>query len=281
MTTDAIQPAEPAAPDANVTQEGNGADPSPAVNDADDSKKALTGVSKRIDELTGHWRSEQRSHQETARDRDYWRDLAMRGQPQQQQTQQPAQDETPKTLADFEYDEAKYQAYVYEQVEKRAVKAARGELTADQERQAAQRRKESFRGRSTEFAKTVEDYESTVRNPRLSITADMAEVIEDSEDGPALAYHLGKHPEVADRIAQLPPKAAARELGKIEARLAYEREQAEAAKKRVSNAPPPPPKVEGAGDGSGTVDPSSPDSDELSDAEWSKRRAKQLARKRA
>lgn len=239
MTTDAIQPAEPAAPDANVTQQGNEADPSPAVNDADDSKQTPKGVGKRIDELTRNWR-------ETERDRDYWRDLAMRGQPsQQQQTQPPQDDETPKTLADFEYDEVKYQAYVFEQAEKRAVKAARGELSADQERQAAQRRKDSFRSRSTEFAKTVEDYDSTVRNPRLHITADMAEVIEDSEDGPALAYHLGKNPDVADRIAQLPPKAAARELGKIEARLAVEREAAKAAKEaaRISNTPAPPPKV--------------------------------------
>lgn len=265
MSDAAIQPAEPAAPDANVPDVENVADPSPAVTDADDKPK---GVGKRIDELTRNWR-------ETERDRDYWRDLAMRNQPSQPKAEpsEPAEEKL-KTLADFEYDDAKYQSYIFDEAQKRAVKAARGELTADQERQAAQRRKESFRGRSTDFAKTVEDYDSTVRNPRLHITADMAEVIEDSDDGPALAYHLGKNPEVADKIAQLPPKAAARELGKIEARLAYEREKAKEAKANVSKAPPPPPKVD-------AVEPAiEKEPDQMSDTEWLAMRNKQVTRKR-
>jgi len=237
MTETVLQAVETPAPDANVSPDVETvADPSPAVTDANDKPK---GVGKRIDELTRNWR-------ETERDRDYWRDLAMRSQSPQPETPKPAPEERLKTLADFEYDDAKYQSYILDEAAKRGEAAADNRLKAQQEREAAERRKSSFKSRSIEFAKTLDDFESTVRNPRLHITADMAEVIEDSDDGPALAYHLGKNPDVADKIAQLPPKAAARELGKIEARLAFEREKAKEAKdaNKVSKAPSPPPKFE-------------------------------------
>lgn len=265
MSDTEIQAVDTPAPDANVPDVENVADPSTAP-DAGQPK----GVGKRIDELTRNWREAERREAtllELLRQRD----------PQPRQENPKPAEEKLKTLADFEYDDAKYQSYIFDQAEKRSVEAARRELSAERERETATQRKASFVSRSTEFAKTVEDYDSVVRNPRLHINADMAEVIEDSDDGPALAYHLGKNPDVADRIAQLPPKAAARELGKIEARLAFEREKAKPEK--VSKAPPPPPKVEGTESSTGNVKPDDPDSDKLSDDEWARRRNKQVARR--
>jgi hypothetical protein len=267
---DAVNPAESAAPDANVlTQTQDVADPSPAVVETDAASDKPKGVQKRLDELTRNWREAER------------REAALLALLQQQRTApeapQPTADDKPKTLADFEYDEGKFQAYIFDQAEKRAADAAKRELTAAQEREATERRKASFRSRSAEFAKTVEDFDSVARNPDLPISADMAEVIQDSDDGPALLYHLGKNPDIAEKIAQLPPKAAARELGKIEARLAYEREKAKPEK--VSKAPPPPPKVEGANPGNLNVKPDDPDSDKLSDAEWARLRNKQISKR--
>lgn len=259
---------ETTAPDANVAPEvENVADPSPAVNDADEKPK---GMAKRIDELTRNWREEQRRNEQLMR-------LLEQQRAQPAETPKPAVDEKPKTLADFEYDEAKFQQYIFEQADRRASEAARRELTAAQEREAAERRKASFRSRSAEFAKTVEDFESVAYATSLPISADMAEVIQDSDDGPALLFHLGKNPDVAEKIAQLPPKAAARELGKIEARLAYEREKAKE-KPAVSKAPPPPPKVEGS-DPSPRISTTDPDSDKLSDDEWVKAELARLKRK--
>lgn len=264
MTDTTEQVVEQPAPDANVTPEvENVADPSPAV-ESDEKPK---GVGKRIDELTRNWR-------ETERDRDYWRELALRNQSPQPKAEpsQPVADEKLKTLADFEYDDAKYQSYIFEQAERRSVDAAKRVLEQERTQQTAAQRKASFQSRSAEFAKTVEDFSEVVSNPRLHISPAMAEAIQDSDDGPALAYHLGKNPDVADKIAQLPATAAARELGRIEARLAYEREKAK--EKPVSKTPPPPPKVDG-------TDPAvEKDPDQMTADEWLKWREKQIAKKR-
>jgi hypothetical protein len=259
MTETVTQAVDTPAPDANALTQESVADPSPAV-ESDDKPK---GVGKRIDELTRNWREAER--REAAL-------LALLQQRAQPEAPSKPADDTPKTLADFDYDENKYREHVYSQVEKRAADAAKRELTAAQEREAAERRKSSFASRSAEFAKTVEDYDEVVSNPRLHISPDMAEVIQESDDGPALAFYLGKNPDVADKIAQLPPKAAARELGKIEARLAYEREKAKPEK--VSKAPPPPPKVEGS---DAVVDK---DPDQMSTDEWVKWRNKQLKKRK-
>lgn len=262
MSDTDIQAVDTPAPDANAIPEVESvAAPSPAVTDADDKPK---GVGKRIDELTRNWREAER------REAQLLELLKQRDQPRQEAPKHV--DEKPKTLADFEYDEGKFQSYIFEQAEKRSVEAAKRELQQAQERETAERRKSSFTARQSEFAKTVEDYDEVVRNPRLPITQAMADVIQESDDGPALAYHLGKNPDIAEKIAMLPPIAAARELGKIEARLAYERERAKE-KPVVSKAPPPPPKV----------DASQPaiekDPDEMSTDEWLKWRQKQLRKK--
>src|SRR5690349_1903172 len=96
------------------------------------------GFTKRIDELTKNWRDTERRADEAARSADearrdaqYWRDQALRAQ-QPPNAPQAATEEV-KTLADFGYDEAKYQTHLIEQVEKRAVKAAEKRLREQQE----------------------------------------------------------------------------------------------------------------------------------------------------
>ncbi|HEX7114972.1 MAG TPA: hypothetical protein VF193_07555 [Steroidobacter sp.] len=268
--TDAVNPAETAAPDANVAPEQeNVADSSPAAEETSEvvEQPKAKGVQKRLDELTRNWREEQRRNEQLLQ-------LLQQMHRQQPTPEPPPEEEKLKTLADFDYDDARYQQYIFERAQRLSVEAARRELAAAQEREAAERRRDSFRSRSAEFAKTVPDFDAVAFAPELPITADMAEVIQESEDGPALLYHLGKNPEIAERIAKLPPKAAARELGRIEARLAYEREAAEAGKPKVSKAPPPPPKV----DGSNAVVEKDPD--EMTTEEWLKWREKQLKKRK-
>jgi hypothetical protein len=65
-----------------------------------------------------------------------------------------------------------------------------------------------------------DDYEQVAYIPRLPITETMAETIRLSDIGPDLAYHLGQNPKEADRIAKLSPLSQAKELGKLEAKLA-------------------------------------------------------------
>ncbi len=65
------------------------------------------------------------------------------------------------------------------------------------------------------------DYEAVVETDALSISAPMAEAIMRSDNGPAVAYHLGKNPQEAARIASLPNVGAQLfEMGRLSATLA-------------------------------------------------------------
>ncbi len=226
---------------------------------------------KRFGEITAKYR-------ETERERDY-----LRQQLQLRDQQQPKQAEKPKTLADFEYDETKFHSYMVEQAREAAKEAAReaNNERRTQESNAARARK--FQEREIAFEKETKDYREVAHYAPIS--NEVAEIIQDLEAGPELAYFLGKHRDIALTISDLPPHIAAVELGRIDARLAQERkakaEAFEKAKleKAVSNAPAPTPKLDGAGD-PGSVRPDEADSDKLSDAEWARRRNKQLARQR-
>lgn len=278
MTDESLQPGEPAAPDATETPEPNVltadageqtakvADSSAAVNDTDESAAKPKGVAKRIDELTRNWREAQRQNEALLRI------LESQGKTPEQRPEPVA----PKTLADFNYDDTQYQAHLMQQATQQAVEAAKRELQAQAQRDRELRRQQTFAQKQAEFAETVEDYRDVVFNDNLPITPAMAEAIQESDDGPALAYHLGKNPDLAARIAALPPIAAAREMGRLEARLSAEKEKAKAPV--VSKAPPPPPKID-AVEPSVNVRPDDPESDKLSIREWMVKREKQVAKR--
>lgn len=78
------------------------------------------------------------------------------------------------------------------------------------------------------------DYEQVVHNPNLRITDVMVNVMQGSEIGPEIAYHLGLNPKEAARIASLSPFAQASEIGKLEVKLV-----ANPPVKKVSSAPEP------------------------------------------
>jgi hypothetical protein len=276
MTEDeTVQAVETPAPDANVapdaeTPETPPAESSPAVEESDKDSKSRDRFQRRIDKLTYDYR-------ETERERDY-----LRNEVERLRTSTPKQDPAPstarKTLADFEFDESKYQDYLFEQATTRATEAAEKRLQAARDREAAERRASAFTERESKFAKTTEDYYEVTRDSRVPFTKEMAEVVAESEDGPAIAYHLGKNLALAESIARMSPLAQARELGRLEVQLAFERKQAAEAKKRVSQAPPPPPKIE-ATDAAQRVSTTSPESDRLSDEEWVKAERARLNRK--
>lgn len=230
----------------------------PKAEEASDSStdKELTqsDINKVADKLT-------RKRRAAERDRDYWREQAMKQQPE---VPEPVV-ETAKTLADFDYNEAQYQQHLIAQVEQRAVEKAKQVLRQDQQREAETRRRSVFTDRESNFSKELDDYDEVARNPSLSISQPMADVITDMDDGPAVLYYLGKNPSIADNIAQLPPLVAARELGRIEVGLS-----AKGANK-VSKAPAPTPKISAA-------EPAIQKSvDEMSQKEFNEYRRKQIA----
>ena len=250
-------PAE-AGTEGQETEKESGAEVSEAESESSPEEKPKRGVGKRLDELTRNWR-------ETERERDYWRQLAT------QRQEQPKPEEPVKSLEDFNYDDKAYQKYLFDAAEKRAVEAAKNYARQENQERETQRRKHSYTINEVEFAKKTEDFYEVTRNPQLEISESMAEAMLDSEEGPAIAYYLGKNPEIASKLSVLSPIQAAREIGRLESKLIADRE---ALRKKVSEAPKPPAKVEGS---SPSVD-KNPDT--MSTADWLKWRNKQVLKNR-
>ncbi len=225
------------ASDANVADAAK-PESSPGAVDTSDKSKAppKDGPQKRIDELTWHRRqAERRSRALESENAELRSQLAQRQNPQPERQDSAAL----KKLADFEYDEEKYLDYLTDRAAERAVRKV---SDSQVERQKADSRKETmtkFREREAAVRADLEDYEDVAYSAPIDGIED---IIMAMDEGPRIAYYLGKNPETAIRIKSLPPHLAAVELGRIDARLANEREQAKA--KPVSKAPPPPPKID-------------------------------------
>lgn len=186
-----------------------------------------------------------------------------------QQTEQPQRttvSETPKRDA-FKSDEEYLEALVDFRADQKL---------ADREQQKRQRTIDStFEEREETIREKYSDYDRLVRlNDDLKITPLMGEAIKESEIGPEIAYHLGKNPKEAERIASLSPLAQAREIGKIEAKLVENPPV-----KKVTSAPDPI-KTVGSRSTTPNYDPTDPRSTKaLSDSDWIKARNKQVAQR--
>lgn len=121
-----------------------------------------------------------------------------------------------------------------------------------------------------------EDYDVVVGNPNLRITAEMALAIKASEVGPEVAYHLGKNPQEASRIASLNPILQAREIGKIEATIASRSPVI----KKATSTPEPIKPVGARGSRSTVYDTTDPRSAETMSAdEWIAAENRRIAKK--
>ncbi len=79
-----------------------------------------------------------------------------------------------------------------------------------------------------------DDFEQVAYNPSLPVTDVMAQTIQASDVGPDIIYWLGSNPKESARIANLPPILQAKEIGKIEAKMA-----SDPPLKKTSTAPAP------------------------------------------
>jgi len=137
-------------------------------------------------------------------------------------------------FADFlEYQEAKY-AYsaaklvVSRDLKQQAEKAKQFQELAEQEVV------EAFRERAETTRKNIKDFDEVTNSATLSPQhPDVVGLILSSNKGPEIAYHLSKNPKIVQRLNEMSPVNAAREIGKLEASLSS------ATPKTVSKAPSP------------------------------------------
>lgn len=149
-----------------------------------------------------------------------------REQAQKLKAQPPAPPPEPLKPDNF----ADAQAYAEAIAERKAAELL-AQREAEAERQATL---EAYQDREEEARTKYDDFEQVAYNPKLPITETMAQTIQASEIGPDVIYHLGSNPKEAERIARLSPLLQAREIGKIEARLA-----SSPPAKKTSTAPAP------------------------------------------
>ena len=210
------------------------------TTEAPEPEKKQSRRDKRIDQLTG-------KNYALTEDRDYWRNKALaKPEPAKVETPKPEPPKKP-VLADFQHDIEAYASALADYTEER-IEFAKTEVTTDLKQTAAdtsaqqtlddrkQQQLDRFKEKSEKFAKDTPDYLEIVQNDSLNISPNMMDIMLELENTPGVLYHLGMHPEIAHRIAQKSPVAAAIELGRIETSLS----KTPASDTTSSNAPEPP-----------------------------------------
>lgn len=226
------------------------------------AKPKAKGVQKRIDELV-----KQRSDVE--RDRDYWRELAMKSQAPQEEAAPQAPD-IPPMPRDIDFDTPEdFQAAVAERDQKiidLAVGRIQSQQSEQQQHSAAQERQLKFNQAVDALQQTHPDARAVIYGrDSATITPDMADTLLNLDNGAEVAYELASKPEEAYRISQLSSDAQKIEIGKLSATVSLPKP------KTISQAPDPVTTI-GSGGEPAKVDP-----DKLSIDEWmDKRRAGEI-----
>jgi len=120
----------------------------------------------------------------------------------------------------------------------REVKRNAQSAQADQERRARELLAD-YEDYRRDLAKAIPDLEPTLKNANIPVSRVVENLIlETGEKGPLIAYHLAKNPAKAADLNAMSPLAAAREIGRLEAKLSLPKPNT------TTKAPPPtsPPK---------------------------------------
>ena len=228
--------------------------PAPEEKTEKQPEPPRSGVQRRIDELT-------REKWDARREADYWRGLAqtqpppaaagaaraVRGEPRE--TDFDNYNDYVQALTNWKVREAAQTWQRQQEMQRRQVEQLEKTRAVDEKMRAGQAK--------------FTDFMEVATNPAAPISPAMVEAAAAGDAFADVVYHLGKNPAEAARIASLPPIVQAREIGRLEARLAAPPPN------RVTNAPPPPTPVK-TGAGTGDKDP-----EKMSFAEYEAWRKKQ------
>lgn len=219
-----------------------GEDAAAATDDGEGhAPKPKQTAQERIAELTRARREAERQSERVARDAEYWREQALRNQPAPQAQAAPADAGEPDPNA-YEHGELDVR-FIRDHATYHAKKAFREEAAQHAQQTRTQTALQTF------DQKVAQDYpdgepdgiQHLRRLPALSSV--ITEVILDSEIGPKLADHLGQNARELARISALPPIQQARELTKLELKLAT---PPAPTAKTATDAPAPTPQVRGS-----------------------------------
>jgi hypothetical protein len=174
--------------------------------DRDDHGRFRNPVQPRIDELT-------RKVRENEREAAFWR---ARAEAAEKPPEKPAEKPTPDKFDD-------YGAYVEALTEFKADEKVKAALDtrekAQAEKQQTETRQSTWASRKAEAAKSIPDLDAVLSASEVPLSAAVQTELLDSELGPQIAYHLDKHPELAEKLNGMTDKQVAREIGRLEATI--------------------------------------------------------------
>lgn len=161
-------------------------------------------------------------------------------------------DELAPTLENADYDPVKLNKLQNEWIQKQVNKQVKAAVSQIETRQSELAIQQAFATRTAEFRKTTPDFDVILSNPALpQLAPEAARAVIKADNGPAIAYHLGKNPDLAVRISKMTvedQKAAVYRLEGQIIRTTSETKDTKEPSKVVTKAPakvtkaPPPPK---------------------------------------
>lgn len=242
-------------------------------NDSKDEKsgKKKGGFQRRIDKLN---QQKAQAQQEA----EFWRQQALKGAGGESKTEQKLAEPKPDSEGkpkpdDFEnhsdYVEALTDWKTDQKFKEQAQKQEKSKAESEQQKIAR-----DYQDRAKSFAEKTPDFKEVLAEvDEIRISPVVHDIILSSPNGPELAYELAKNPEEFEHVCKLPPIAAAREMGKVEARIASKSSEKKQEQK-ITKAPKP---LEPVGGGQSPSVKKSPE--EMSYAEYERYRRDQAKRK--
>lgn len=107
--------------------------------------------------------------------------------------------------------------------------------------QASTQRASTWEQRQAAAIESIPDLAEVIRDSDVPVPSHVIEAIQESEFGPQIAYHLAKHPDVAEKIGEMSQGAALRYLGRLEAQFdtPVADTSADTSVAKTTKAPPP------------------------------------------
>ncbi len=189
---------------------------------------ALPGGSlqKRINELTRRAREAERRAAEAEQQSRLALEALNRGPAPGQQPNQPEPELSPPefhTPEQFQQDMAIYTQQLAERTAREMLRAERAREQQEAQQQTMlneqERIRTTYQARVEKARTEMPDFDEVAGNPDIPISVPLAATIAQHENGPQLAYFLGKNPAEAARIHALPVPLQLVELGVLAYRL--------------------------------------------------------------
>lgn len=189
-----------------------------AAPPGDAPRRANRGVQKRIDELV-------RQRESAARERDYWRETALRQDvPHQAESAGVPPASNPRDSQEIPAGDS---------TQPGRETAAQQPPVSEPARLPTTEALQAFELRMRDASSRHDNFGEIALNRDLPVNEAMMHAIVTSAAGPDVLYHLGRNPHEAQRISRLDPLAAAHELGRIEGMLSMP------PARKITGAPPP------------------------------------------